>query len=83
MDGGNGLHQLYLVQHEALFGESFLEAGAEAIPFILRELQKEFFTPVCFVVLYEITGVDHAKGEVTVEGARTKWIEWGRKSGLV
>ena len=49
--------------------------GKPALPLILSALEAE--PDHWFYALWQITGVDAAAGEVTVEGARQKWLAWG------
>lgn len=72
--------------------------GKEVLPFILEDLQKgidqEGFPGWWFPrAMTEISGespdmgddVQHEHGfvKVTVEGVANRWVEWGRKKGLV
>jgi hypothetical protein len=55
--------------------------GPIAIPLILRELRRE--PELWFWALSSLTGEDAAAGEDTVEGAATRWVEWGVSRGYI
>jgi hypothetical protein len=55
--------------------------GAPAVPFILRELQRE--PDHWFHALLAVTGEDAAAGQETFAGAVAAWLEWGRSRGYL
>jgi hypothetical protein len=55
--------------------------GDEAVPLILRRLQRE--PRQWFWALTAITGEDPAGGTQTAEEAAEAWLDWGRARGLI
>ena len=61
--------------------KAILAMGIPAITFILRDLEKE--GNHWFHALVTLTCQDVARGEETVEGARQKWLAWGRDEKFI
>lgn len=55
--------------------------GQPALPLILAELERE--SDHWFFALMTLADKDVAVGEQTVEGARQKWLAWGREQGYL
>jgi hypothetical protein len=55
--------------------------GPEALPLILRELQRE--PNHWYWALNAISGEDPAEGVEGFEEARARWLDWGRAAGLL
>jgi hypothetical protein len=61
--------------------QDIIDMGQDAIPLILEALQKR--SDHWFYALSRLTGIDAGAGETTVEGARQKWLAWGREQGYL
>ena len=60
---------------------AILTMGMPAVTLILRDLEKE--SNHWFHALVTLTCQDVARGEETVEGARQKWLAWGRAEKFI
>lgn len=60
------------MKHPAI--EQIIAMGPQALPFIKQRIEAK--EGMWFAPLFEITGIDAAQGEDTVEGAETKWLAW-------
>lgn len=68
-----------MVEHPAY--QQIIGLGLEVVPLLLRSLERE--PDHWFFALATLTGVDAGAGEQTVEGARQKWLSWGRERELI
>jgi hypothetical protein len=68
-----------MVGHPAY--QQIIGLGPDVLPLLLRSLEQA--PDHWFWALASITGEDAAAGEQTVEGARQKWLSWGREHALL
>lgn len=61
--------------------QRIISLGPDAVPLILADLAAR--PGHWFWALKVLTGNDEARGEITMEGARQIWLDWGRRQGLL
>ncbi len=61
--------------------QTIMAMGEKAVPFILRELAKQFGH--WFYALSHIVQKDVAAGAKDLEDARQRWLDWGRETKLL
>lgn len=61
--------------------QTIMAMGEKALPLILGDLMKRFGH--WFYALEHITRLDIARGAESLEDARQRWLEWGRKEHFV
>jgi len=61
--------------------QAILAMGKEALPFILKDLEREL--DHWFYALSLIAGEDKAAGATTMDEARIMWLEWGKNEGYL
>ncbi|AFY69548.1 hypothetical protein Pse7367_1254 [Thalassoporum mexicanum PCC 7367] len=68
-----------IIKHPAY--QEIINIGAEAVPLILNDLEKE--PDHWFYALYKITGTNPVSPDSNFEQAAQEWLQWGKDKGLI
>jgi hypothetical protein len=68
-----------MYEHPAM--RAIIAMGPGVVPLILAELRREIGH--WYGALRQLTGIEAALGEETMEGARQAWLDWGAEHGRI